>query len=269
MCLILFAHGLHADLPLVVAANRDEFHGRPAAAASWWDDQPDLLAGRDLQDRGTWLGISRIGRFAAVTNFSEEPPAPSSAARSRGELTTGFLAGRESPAAYLARIAQRGDQYRGFNLLVGDGRELHYLCNRNGGPRALPPGLYGLSNSVLDSAWPKVVAGKQDLAAALAHLRGDDLQRALFALLANRDIAPDAQLPGIERGLELARRVAPRFIVNDNYGTRACTVLIARRTHGAALNLSFAERSFGPNARDDGHVEYQFPWPPAEATATE
>ena len=268
MCLILFAHGLRADLPLVVAANRDEFHGRPTAAAAWWQDRPQLLAGRDLQDGGTWLGISRTGRFAAVTNFSEEPPAPSAAARSRGELTTGFLQGEQTPGEYLAEIARRADQYRGFNLLVGDGTQLHYLCNRNGSPRALPPGVYGLSNSVLDSAWPKVVTGKQDLAAAVANLHGAELTRALFALLGNRDVAPDDQLPGIERGLELARRVAPRFIASDTYGTRACTVLVAQRTAGAALQVTFAEHSFGPNARDDGRVDHELAWELARTDAT-
>ena len=265
MCLILFAHRVHADLPLVVAANRDEFHGRPTAAAAWWQDQPALLAGRDLKDGGTWIGVGRDGRFAAVTNFSEEPPAPSVAARSRGELTTGFLTGTQSPGAFLAEIAQRADQYRGFNLLVGDGRELHYLCNRNGGARALPPGVYGLSNSVLDCTWPKVVTGRQELASAIASLRGVALSRALFALLGNRDVAPDEQLPGLERGLEVARRVSPRFIVNDNYGTRASTVLIARRSTPGELALTYAEHSFGPNARDDGRVDYELTWavPPA------
>ena len=266
MCLILFAHGLHTDLPLVVAANRDEFHGRPSTAAAWWDDQPNLLAGRDLKDGGTWLGVTRTGRFAAVTNFSEEPPAPSSAARSRGELTTGFLTGNLTPAAYLAEVAARGAEYRGFNLLVGDGRELYYFCNRNGGARALPPGLYGLSNALLDAGWPKVIGGKQALADALANLRGAELKRALFTLLANRDVAPDDQLPGVERGLELARRVAPRFIVNDSYGTRACTVVVAERGGSKAINLSFAEQSYGPDARADGRVDYELTWPNSTIT---
>ena len=262
MCLILFAHGLHPELPLVVAANRDEFHGRPTAPAAWWADQPDLLAGRDLKDGGTWLGVRRNGRFAAVTNFSEEPPSPSNAPRSRGELTTGFLNGHQSPAEYLHEVAARADQYRGFNLLVSDGRELHYLCNRDGGPRSLSPGTYGMSNALLDCAWPKVIGGKRELVALIANLRGAELTRALFALLANRDVAPDDQLPNIDRGLELARRVSPRFIVNDSYGTRASTVLVAQRASaGGAINVSFAEQSFGPDARDDGRADYRLSWP--------
>ena len=144
MCLILVAWQVHPDYPLVVAANRDEFHSRPAARAAFWDDRPDILAGRDLQARGTWMGVSRAGRFAAVTNYrgGTEP----GAAESRGALVTRYLEGIGVP-----ELAQRASAYSGFNLLASDGEELHWLSNRDGDSRRLAPGWYGLGNLLLDA----------------------------------------------------------------------------------------------------------------------
>jgi uncharacterized protein with NRDE domain len=263
MCLILIAHALAADLPLVVAANRDESHARPAAPAQYWRDHPDLLAGRDLRDGGTWIGVQRTGRFAAVTNFAEGVASPTDARRSRGELTAGFLNSVLSPAAYLAEVALRADQYRGFSLLVGDARALHHFSNREGPPRQLPPGVYGLSNGALDSPWPKVRTGKDELAHAVAHDRGEALIDRMFALLASRDVVADHALLEEERDLPLARRGSPRFIVSETYGTRASTVVVARRLTPTETTVAFAERSFGPSARDDGRVDYTLNWPHA------
>lgn len=266
MCLILFAYRMHPRLPLVVAANRDEFHARPSSAAGWWPDSDGVYAGRDLQDGGTWVGVHRGGRFAAVTNFAEEPPPPSAAKRSRGELTTNFLRGGASPAAYLDEIAGRAQQYRGFNLLLGDFAgpvpTLHFFGNRDGGPRELPPGVYGMSNDVLDCDWPKVNSGKRAVDAALAGLmHGDDrapgldatraLTEALFGVLASRYVPPDEELPKRGRDIELERRVAPSFVSSDTYGTRASTVILVQRGD-AGNELLVAERRFGPLAREIG-----------------
>ena len=173
MCLLIFAHQLSADYPLMVAANRDEFYARPTAPAAFWPEYPGLLAGRDLEQGGTWMGVTREGRFAAVTNY-RDPDVAMPAPRSRGELPLDYLAGSTTPASYLAELAKRGGEYAGFNLLVGDRDSLWYFANSGGqAPRALSPGLYGLSNARLDTPWPKVERGKAMLL-SLQQGDGDD-----------------------------------------------------------------------------------------------
>ncbi len=155
MCLILFAYKIHTEYPLVLAANRDEFFDRPTDPAGFWADAPKIFAGRDLRGGGTWLGVTTAGRVAAVTNFrdrSEFGPAM----RSRGLLTREFLSGSQPVESYLQVLAGEGQRYRGFNLLVADQDGLGYFSNRQGQPRQLGPGLYGLSNHLLDTPWPKV-----------------------------------------------------------------------------------------------------------------
>lgn len=227
MCLILLAVDADSDYPLIVAANRDEFHQRPSAAAHFWPDHPRLLAGRDLQAGGTWMGVTLGGRFAAVTNFSEQQPPANP--RSRGELTHQFLLGEEAPKAYVERIASCGSEYRGFNLIVGTPeRGYFYYCNRTGTHRALGPGVYGLSNDSLDTPWPKVVHGVRVLTDN-AHSPSVD---ALIAHLASRDVPSAEDLPG-EPGVELevlesehALRRAATFIDGEVFGTRSSTVMI-------------------------------------------
>ncbi len=159
MCLIVVAWRARADLPLAVAANRDEWRERPAQPAHWWPDHPQILAGRDLQAGGTWLGITREGRFAAVTNF-RDPSDKRSTARSRGTLVTEFLLGGDSPARFLSNLSARAHEYNGFNLILGDAASLFYYGSREGEPRAIEPGVHGLSNHLLDEPWPKVVRGR-------------------------------------------------------------------------------------------------------------
>ena len=240
MCLILFAHRAHADYPLVVAANRDEMYERPTAAAGFWDDAPELLAGRDLREGGTWMGITRGGRFAAVTNY-REMPLVRDGKRSRGHLVAGFLRGAASPGEYVRALAVEGDAYNGFNLLAGDGSSLAYVSNRGGGPSLLAAGIYGLSNALLDDPWPKVVRGKAAVAGALAG-PADALEPALFAALADRGIAPDGVLPDTGVGLERERALSASFIATPEYGTRCSTVLIVRRDGTA----TFTERRVVP-----------------------
>lgn len=243
MCLILLAYRAHADYPLVVAANRDEYYERPTQPAAFWQSQPQLLAGRDLRAGGTWLGITRGGRFAAITNYRAGPRAPSSG-RSRGELTLNFLRGSDPPAPYAEKIMAGAKAYNGFNLLVGDlsaaEPQLVYCNNLNLSVQALAPGVYGLSNHVLDTGWPKVERGKQALCTVLAQTQSAISPQPLLDILADNTRAPDAALPdtGIELGQE--RALSPIFISTETYGTCCSTAVIVNREN----EVVFHERSF-------------------------
>jgi uncharacterized protein with NRDE domain len=221
MCLIAVAWRARSGLPLVVAANRDEWRDRPAQRAHWWPDHPGILAGRDLQAGGTWMGITRGGRFAAVTNF-RDPSEKKSTARSRGELVTEFLLGTDSPALFLTGLSARAREYNGFNLILGEGASLFYYGSREGEPRAIEPGVHGLSNHLLDEPWPKVVRARSRMEAALV---APDPAPALFDLLSDTAVATDAQLPATGVGIEWERRLASALITGAEYGTRASTVL--------------------------------------------
>jgi uncharacterized protein with NRDE domain len=228
MCLILLAWEKHPRWRLVAAANRDEFHARPTAAADWWPQAPDILAGRDLQAGGTWLGVTRSGRFAAVTNI-REPNRQNPAAPSRGHLVGNFLLSRAPSLGYLAGLMPIAPAFNGFNLLVMDGTSLAWLSNRDPGMNPLSPGVYGVSNALLNTPWPKVVRGKDDLRAALALEDDDALEAALFESLARRDPAPDGELPDTGVGTERERALSSAFIVTPEYGTRSSTVLLLGR----------------------------------------
>jgi uncharacterized protein with NRDE domain len=250
MCLILLAWQAHPDYPLAVAANRDEFFRRPSAPAAFWAESPQVLAGRDIEAGGTWLGVSRQGRFAALTNYREGGRQLTDAP-SRGALTADFLSGNEDAASYLDRLAARGADYNGFNLFVGDGQRLGYYANRGEAPRWLKPGIYGLSNHLLDTPWPKLATAKAAFARAL-----DDLpaQTAFFDLLADQEIVPDVHLP--ETGVPLAweRILSAIFVSSPDYGTRASTLLTM---HKDGL-VTLTERSFGAGAAPLGEVRESF-----------
>jgi len=235
MCLIVVGWRVHPDFPLVVAANRDEFHARPTAVANFWVNAPEVIAGRDLEAGGTWLGITRSGRFAAVTNVRE--PGATKGLHSRGRLTQAFLEGRQSAADHVGRIAM-GD-YSGFNLLVGDGRSLWYCSNRGAKPLELAPGVYGLSNHLLDSPWPKLLTARQGFAQAMTRLPD---REPLFGILADDEIVPDTELPDTGIPLDWERRLSAIFVRAEGYGTRASTVVV----QSADGSISFEERSFGP-----------------------
>ncbi len=245
MCLILFGYRTHPDLPLVIAANRDEFHARESAAAGYWQDEPHVLAGRDLVAGGTWLGCTTSGRFAALTNFAG--PTDNPTPKSRGLLVQDFLTGNDSAQQYVHDI--HGRDYAGFNLLLFDGEELVYTSNKSA-TEVLRPGFYGLSNAELGAQWPKCVRG----AAALGEITANDFVAAdLIGLLRNSDIPPDDQLPHSGRPLELERRVAPCFILGEEYGTRASTVLIMGREQ-----MLFTEQSYLAGGISAGLVDYKF-----------
>jgi len=223
MCLLILAHHAAPDHRLVVAANRDEFHDRPTAAAGFWPEYPQLLAGRDLRQGGTWMGITRDGRFAALTNF-RDPARTAPAPRSRGELPVAYLLGGQAPGDFLRDIAGQSSQYAGFNLLVGDGDELWYFSNSAEAPaRPLQPGIYGLSNARLDTPWVKVALGKARLAAVLA---GGPLDhRRLAATVSDRELAEGAPTVAATGDGDMDRRLSAQFIVSDQYGTRSTTTL--------------------------------------------
>jgi len=221
MCLIVVAWQARADLPLVVAANRDEWRDRAAEPAAWWKDHPDLLAGRDLQAGGTWLGVTRRGRFAAVTNF-RDPAERRTTAKSRGSLVTDFLLGEDTPARFLANLSARSHDYNGFNLILGDGTTLFYYGSREDVARPIEPGVHALSNHLLDEPWPKVVKGRLAMEAALARA---DPAAALFELLSDAGGAPDEDLPRTGVGIEWERRLAAALITGADYGTRCSTVV--------------------------------------------
>lgn len=257
MCLVLFSYDPQSTYPLVVAANRDEFYARPARSAHFWEDRPELLAGRDLSAGGTWLGISRSGRFATVTNFAEE--GPSAAPQSRGRLPESFLSGTEGAQQFAHGL--HGISYRGFNLLMWDGAELVYTSNF-GHTQDLQPGVYGLANAELGASWPKVVRGRSLLAEAVAAgADPDDLIR----LLADTTVPPDEALPRRGRPLELERRVAPCFIVGDDYGTRASTAVVFERTRTVngrdGLRVRLAEQEYGPGGVPGGRSRFELELP--------
>ena len=246
MCLILLAHRVFAGFPLVLAANRDEFFERPTASAGYWPDAPDILGGRDLAQGGTWLGVSRDGRWGAVTNFRDGSPAPAGS-RSRGALVAQYLRGGCRAGDYLNQLGETAHDYHGFNLLVADASGVRYFSNRAAQPVSLAPGLYGLSNHLLDTPWPKVAHGKRALSAladsAAADRDGNRLAGALFTLLENRAAAPDSELPRTGVSGEWEKLLSPMFIAAPGYGTRASTILMADH----AGNVQFHERSFGPD----------------------
>ncbi len=225
MCLILLGWRVREDAPLVVAANREEFHARPTGRAAFWSDRPAILAGRDLEAGGTWMGVARNGRFAAVTNVrGGRDPA---AVESRGALVTRFLEGTASPETYIAELAPRGAGYSGFNLLACDGEDLWWMSNRHGTPRRLAPGVYGLGNDYLDADESAVAQGKGRLAARLA------------------------ERPVVEALMEV---LAPARITNVTYGTRCSTACIV----GVDGSAAYAERAFDAEGGEGETVRYEF-----------
>ncbi len=223
MCLIVTAWRVHCDWPLIVAANRDEFHRRPASPAGFWPDRPEVLGGRDLEAKGTWMAVSRRGRFAAVTNYrgAREP----SAAESRGALVTRFLASKLSAGDYVAQGVDKAGSYSGYNLLACDGDELWWTSNRDSAPRRLEPGCYALGNLLLDS--PDVLPLKEKA----------------------REVVEAA--PSVEALFSLT---APARIVNPQYGTRCSTVLLAGKNNA----IRYAERSFSPDGAEGETRHFEF-----------
>ena len=265
MCLLVVAWQMHARYRLVVAANRDEFHARAAAALAKWPPPAELLAGRDLRSQGTWLGIDRARRFGVVTNFRElQPPLP--AAPSRGELIPEYLGARSaapklSAADFLAALESRAAAYSGFNLLLADAASLWYGSNRTTPfARELPPGVYGLANESLDTPWPKLQRVRAGFEAWLQQGTVATVE-GLFALLADRRPA-EATLPAHTGGLprEWARALSAPFVLHPEYGTRCSTVVLLEGDG----HLHIAERRFEATGAPSGTTEFRLApgeWP--------
>ncbi|MEZ4600930.1 MAG: NRDE family protein [Syntrophotaleaceae bacterium] len=250
MCLILLAVDQHPDYPVVLAANRDEFHARPSLPAGRWPDIPAVFGGRDLEKGGSWLAFSPGGRFACVTNFREPPPLRKPQL-SRGLLVRDFVRGQERPLECLARMEEEGHRYRGFSLLVGQGREIGYASNR--GPRMmLGPGLYGVANALLDTPWPKVVHGKQQLALLLEKRCLDPAK--IFDLLMDRSVrgkaSPQAGFPGSANESQ-----APIFVRSPDFGTRCSSLLLIDQ----ADRTTFIERTFFEGGEDWSEIRLDIP----------
>jgi len=241
MCLALIAYRAHPRYPLVLAANRDEFHARPAQALHWWKDGVRMLAGRDLQAGGGWLGLDRAGRIALVTNY-RDPSLPRPEGTSRGLLIGEFLGGAESASEFADATASRAGQFSGFNLLAMDHEGLSYVTSHpQPEARMLLPGIYGLSNKQLDTPWPKLLRARERFERELA---GDYPQpEALMRMLSDRSIASDKELPDTGIGLEWERLLSSAFIVSDGYGTRCSTVVLI----GSDGHVTVEERSHAPD----------------------
>ena len=241
MCLILLAYRCHPRYPLIVAANRDEFRARPTTALNFWPDAPQILGGRDEMGHGTWLGVTTRGRLAAVTNYRE--PGAAAGARSRGLLVSNFLRQFTPAENYLRNLDKSGSAYGGYNLLAGSREGLYCQSNRGAKTTRVNPGVHGLSNRLLNTPWPKIRRGRAALESILKTEAISDPE-ALFALLGDRTIAPDDQLPdtGVDRAWE--RQVSPLFIAGRTYGTRSSALLYIE--HGGRVR--FMERTFEEQA---------------------
>jgi uncharacterized protein with NRDE domain len=238
MCLIVCAYNCHPDYRLILGANRDEYRDRPTEQARFWPDATHILAGRDRQAGGTWLGVTTGGKLAAVTNYRDprqqvfDPP-------SRGKLVAGFLQNQLLTTEEFHKLLNRdGQLYDGFNLLYGTDDELHYFTNRGGSSGPIAPGIHGLSNHLLDTRWPKLTAARSHLTAIL-QLRHVDPEQ-IFAALSDPLPFADGLLPDTGVGPERERQLSPLFIADEGYGTRSTTVLLIDRSGG----VTFIERSF-------------------------
>jgi len=252
MCLVLLAFKYRPDFKLILAANRDEFYDRPTSPAAFWEEAPLLLAGRDLRAGGTWLGITRDGRFGLLTNY-RDPASIKEGAPSRGALIREYLLGHEAPLPYLERLADESHQYNGFNLLIGDHEHLCYYSNRLDRPRELEPGLYGLSNHLLETPWPKVTRAKKLFAPLLSKTEAPGRNR-LFRILEDRTPAEDEDLPDTGIGLEWERLLSPIFVASPAYGTRSSAVLLIDRED----RVVFTEKSYSSGAEPPMCVEFEF-----------
>lgn len=250
MCIIFFAYKSHPNYRLIVAANRDERYARPTDRAHFWHDEPNILAGRDLEKMGSWLGITKTGRFAALTNF-RNPNENQQNKQSRGQIVRNFLAGNESPRDFLVQLQQERNNYPGFNALTGNDDSLVYYSNYENEIKQLNPGIYGLSNHLLDTPWPKIEKGKRRMEALLQHrtVGVNDL----FDLLKDAEPAPKHKLPNTGVPKDLEKQLSSIFIKTPHYGTRCSTII----TVDHSGNVFFSERTF-PNRNNLNDRTFQF-----------
>ena len=234
-----------------MAVNRDEFYSRPSRAANFWGTTPEILAGKDLVGGGTWLGITRTGKVAAITNF-RDPLSYVDTAPSRGRIVLAFLKGNKDIKDHIVDIAKKAHEYNGFNLFMGNLKEYFFYSNRTGDIKRLQPGIYGLSNHLLDTPWPKLAKGKklfQDLISKNRKINWSDL----LPILLDNSLPPDYLLPDTGVGIQRERMLAPLFIKSPDYGTCSSTVILFARDD----NVFFFERSYYP-FEEEQHSDVEF-----------
>lgn len=251
MCLILFAYKVHSQYPLIVVANRDEFFNRKTASVHYWEDEPEILAGRDLEKMGTWMGVTKNGRFAALTNY-RDPSEDVSGKRSMGELVAKALIDKESIVDYVKTVQSEADKYPGFNLIVGDKDSLYYFSNKEGKIRKLVPGIYGLSNHLLNTPWPKVEVGMERLRQLIEKDAIKPIEN-LFTLLLNTETYSDDRLPKTGVPIEMERMLSPLFIKSANYGTRSSTVMLMSKNQ-----VQYVEKIYQPERKKAKQFQFYY-----------
>lgn len=241
MCLIFLSLNKHPHYKLIIAANRDEFYNRQTAPARFWEGHPNVVAGRDLEAGGTWMGMNRNGRISMITNY-RDPAHINPKAPSRGKLVSDYLINTEPPADYMKQVAVRGKEYNGFNLVVGTPDELIYYSNYKGTIDKIAEGVHGLSNHLLDTPWPKVKNGLEKFRAVIAseNVQPDTLLDAMY----DGQLAPDNELPETGIGVERERALSAMFIKSPGYGSRCTTVVLVDKKNFVV----FAERSYDLSA---------------------
>lgn len=250
MCVLFFAHQVHPRHRLVFAGNRDEAYARPSAALRWWEDEPVVLAGRDLEAGGAWLGLTRSGRWSVVTNV-RDLAAHQKRGRSRGDLVKEFLVGSDAPEVAAKGVMAEREHFNPFNLIVGDADAAWIVSSHTDAPEELAPGVYGLSNATLNEPWPKVRRGRAAFGELLQ--AADPDPEAFLALLHDDETAPDHELPDTGVGIEKERMLSPLFIASDHYGTRASSVILLDEKGGR-----FVERTYLAGGMEGGTVDIRF-----------
>lgn len=252
MCIINFSFLKHPNYKLIIAANRDEFFERPTKNAHFWEDEPSILAGRDLSQMGTWLGVSKNGRFAALTNY-RDPRLPEVRRYSRGEIVRNFLTSTDEANTFASNVKNVKDDYAGFNILLWDGAQFVHYNNIYDEMTNVSPGTHSLSNHTLNTPWPKVEKGKSYLHKAING--SDEIDREeLFQFLLDKEQAPDELLPNTGVGLEMERSLSSLFINLPHYGTRASTVVLIDQQN----NVQFIERTYNSgNLKFESKYEFE------------
>ncbi len=251
MCLIVFANNILDDYKLIFAANRDEFYDRPSEQAEFWTEFPDLLAGKDLQAGGTWLGITKQGRFAAITNFRDLKNHRNDAP-SRGNLTLDFLTSDISPEAYYNKLKPTLNDFNGFNLLLGEVDELFYFSNKIEGLQKLKPDIHGISNAILDTPWPKVEKSKIQLQRLIEYQKIHPWE--ILNILDDTSPAKDEELPDTGVGVEIERMLSPIFIKSEKYGTRSSTIVTVDKQN----NVRLVEKTYFGNSGRFSNKDFNF-----------
>lgn len=251
MCLMVFANNYHPDYKLIFAANRDEFYERPSHIANFWNDHSELLAGRDLKEGGTWCGITKGGRFAAITNYREIKSIKKNVL-SRGKIVTDYLLGNSPPELFAEGLSDSSDKYNGYSLVFGDESNLFFFSNQTGTPEKILPGIHALSNHLIDTPWFNVRRGKELLEETIN--RNENIVEDLFALLADKNKSPDNELPKTGLDKKIEKEISSIFVDTPGYGTRSSTVILIDKNH----KVTFIEKALDTKTSEWITNKYEF-----------